>query len=72
MIEVPIYKWVILIEEPIKDEVIITATTSGIFLALKATNVKPLKASLDDMDVMKRAGGIYVGVLEKDNAAYKR
>ena len=54
-----------------KDGLIITATMTRIFYALKAANVKPPKASLDSMDIMKLAGGIVGGVLVKDYAAYK-
>ena len=46
------------IEGSIKDGLIITATTTGILFALKAANVKPPKASLDSMDIMKLASGI--------------
>ena len=46
-----------------KDGLIITATTTGIFFGLKAANVKPPKASLDSTDIMKLAGGICGGVL---------
>ena len=51
---------------------IITATTTRIFHVLKAANVKPPKASLDAMDIMKLAGGIVGGVLVKDYAFYKK
>ena len=54
------------IEDSIKDGLIITATPTGIFFALTAANVKPPKASLDAMDIMKPAGGICRGVLVKD------
>ena len=54
------------IEDSIKDGTIITATTTGIFFALKAAKVKPPKASLDAMDIMKLADGICGGVLVKD------
>ena len=60
------------IEDSIKDGLIITATTTGIFFALKAANIKPPKVSLDAMDIMKLAGGIYGGVLVKDYAVYKK
>ena len=60
------------VEDSIKDGLIITATTNGIFYVLKAANVKPPKVSLDAMDVMKLAGGIVGGVLVKDNAVYKK
>ena len=43
------------IEDSIKDWLIITATTTRIFFALKAANVKPPKASLDAMDIVKLA-----------------
>ena len=50
---------------------IITATATGIFYALRAGNAKPPKASLDATDIMKIAGGIVGGVLVKDYAIYK-
>ena len=64
------FDWKKNVEESIKDELIITATTAGIFFALKAANVKPPKASLDAMGIMKRAGGICGGVLVKYYAVY--
>ena len=60
------------IEDSIKDGLIITITTTGIFYTLKVANVKPPKASLDAIDIMKLAGGIVVGVLFKDYAVYKK
>ena len=60
------------IEDSIKDGLIITITTTGIFYTLKVANVKPPKASLDVIDIMKLAGGIVVGVLFKDYAVYKK
>ena len=60
------------IEDSIKDGLIITVTTTGIFFALKVANVKPPKASLNAMDIMKVATGICGGVLVKDYAAYKK
>ena len=60
------------VEDSIKDGLIITATTTGIFYVLKAANVKPLKASLDATDIIKLAGGIVSGVLLKDYAVYKK
>ena len=60
------------IEDSIKDRLIITITTTGIFYVLKAAYVKPLKASMDAMDIMKPAGGIVGGVLVKDYAVYKK
>ena len=60
------------IENSIKDGLIITIAASGIFFAVKAANVKPPKASLDAMDIMKLAGGICGGVLVKDYAVYRK
>ena len=62
------FDWKKNIEDYIKDGLIITTTTTGIFFALKAANLKPPKASLDAMDIVKRAGGICEGVLVKDYA----
>ena len=66
------FDWKKNIEDFIKDGIIITATTPGIFFALKAANLKPPKASLDVMDIMKLADGIWGGVLVKDYAVYKK
>ena len=54
------------IDNSIKDRLIITATTTGIYFAIQAANVKPPKGSLDAMDIMKLAGGICGRVLVKD------
>ena len=62
------FDWKKNIEGSIKDGLIIASTTPGIFYLLKVANVKPPKASLDAMDIMKRAGGIVGGVLVKDYA----
>ena len=59
------------IEGSIKEGLIITATTTAIFYALKTANVKPPNASMDVMDIMKLVGGIKGGVLVKDFAVYK-
>ena len=56
------FDWKKNFEDSIKDGLIITATTTGIFFALKAANVRPPKASLDVMDIIKLAGGICGGV----------
>ena len=66
------FNWRKNIENSIKDGLIITATTIGIFYVLKAANVKPPKAFLDAMDIMELAGGICGGVLVKDYAVYKK
>ena len=60
------------IEDSIKDGLIITITTTRIFNALKAANVKPPKAFLDTMDMIKLAGGIVGGALVRDYAVYKK
>ena len=60
------------IEESIKDKLIITTTTAGIFFALRVVNVKPPKAYLDAMGIMKLTGGICGGVLVKYYAVYKK
>ena len=66
------FDWKKNIEDSIKDRIIITATTTRILFALKTANIKPPKASLDAMDIMKLAGGICGGVLMKDYAVYKK
>ena len=60
------------IEDSLKDGLIITIRAAGIFFGLKAANVKPVKASLDAMDILKLAGGICGGVLVKYYAVYKK
>ena len=60
------------IEDSLKDGLIITIRDAGIFYGLKAANVKPPKAPLDAMDILKLAGGICGGVLVKDYAVYKK
>ena len=66
------FDWKKNIEDSIKDGLVITATTTVIFYALKVANLKPPKASMDAMDIMKLAGGICGGVLVKDYAIYKK
>ena len=60
------------IEDSIKDGLIITTTTAGIFCVIKEANVKSPKASLDAMVITKLADGIVGGVLVKDYAVYKK
>ena len=60
------------IEDSFKDGLIINFGTAGIFFALKVANVKPPKASLDFMDLLKLTGGICGGVLVKHYAVYKK
>ena len=66
------FDWRKNIEDFIKDGLIITIGAAGIFFGLKAANVKPPKASLDAMDILKLTGGICGGVLVKDYAVYKK
>lgn len=55
-------------EDSITDGLIITATTVGIFFALNQGNLKPGKAFVDAIDILKLAGGVCGGVLLKDYA----
>ena len=66
------FDWKKNIEDFIKDGLIITIGVAGIFFGLKAANVKPRKASLWAMDILKLTGGICGGVLVKDYAVYKK
>ena len=66
------FDWNKNIEDSLKDGLIITIGAAGIFFGLKAANVKPPKASLDAMDILKLSGGICGGVLVKDYAVYKK
>ena len=66
------FDWKKNIEDSIKDRLIITATTTGIFYVLKAAGMRPPKASLDAMDIMRLSDGIVRGVLVKDYAVYKK
>lgn len=72
-----INKWVVLtgeknIEDPIKDGLIITATTIEYFFAIMTAKVKPPKVSLDVVDIIKLIGEISGGVLIKDYVAYEK
>ena len=66
------FDWKKDVEYSIKDGLITTATTTEILYVLKAANVKPPKAFLDAMDIMKLTAGIVGGVLVKDYAVYKK
>ena len=66
------FDWKKNIEDSLKDRLIITIMAAGIFYGLKATNVKPPKASLDALDILKLTGGICGGVLVKDYPVYKK
>ena len=60
------FDWKKNVEDSVKDGLIITAAATEIFFTLKTAGVKPPKASLDAMDIMKLTGGICGGVLVKD------
>ena len=64
------FGWKKNIEDSIKDELIITIGAGGIFFSLEAANVKPPKASLDAMDILKITGWICGGVLVKNYPVY--
>ena len=66
------FDWRKNLEDSIKDVLIITIRVAGIFFSLKAANVKPPKASLDAMNILKPFGGICGGMLVKDYAVYKK
>ena len=66
------FDWKKIIEDSTKDRLIIAIGATGIFFGLKAANVKPPKASLDTIDILKLTGGICGGVLVKDYAVYKK
>ena len=66
------FDWKKNVEDSIKDGLVITATTTGIFYVLKVANLKPPKVSVDAMDIIKLGGGIVGGVLVKDYVVYKK
>ena len=72
MVKNPYSNWKKNIEGYIKDGLIIITTTTGMLFALKTANLKPPKASIDAMNVIKLAGGICGGVLVKVCAVYKK
>ena len=66
------FDWKKNVEDSIEDGLIITATITGIFFALKGASVKLPKESLDAMDIMKLTGGICGVVLVNDYAVYNK
>ena len=66
------FDWKKNVEDSIKDGLIVRATITAMFYALKAENVKPPKASMDAMNIMRLAGDIYGGVLVKHYVVYKK
>ena len=66
------FDWKKNVEDSIKDAPITTVTTTGLFFTLKAAGMKPPKAALDAMNMMKLGAGICARVLMKDYAVYKK
>ena len=66
------FDWTKNIEDSIKDGLIITIGAAELFFSLKVANVKPPKASMDAIDILKLTGAICRGVLMKDYAVYKK
>ena len=66
------FNWRKNIEDSLKDGLIRTIAAAGIFFGLKEANVKPPKASLDAMNILKVTDGISGGVLVKDYAVYRK
>ena len=66
------FDWKKNVEDSVKDGLIVRVTITAIFYAVKPENVKPPKASMDAMNIMRLAGGIYGGVLVKDYVVYKK
>ena len=66
------FDWKKNIEDSLRDGLIITIGATGTLFGPKVANVKPPRASLDAMDVLKLTGGICGGVLVKDYTVYKK
>ena len=61
------------LEEAIKEGLVITGATVGIFWLLKMGKIaSPPKTVLDASDIMKLSGGVITGALLKDYAVYKK
>ena len=61
------------LEEALKEGLVITRATVGIFWLLKRGKIaSPPKAALDASDIIKLSGGIMTGALLKDYAVYKK
>ena len=70
--EMSSFSWKEIIEDSIKDKLIIRATTSGNIFALKAANVRPGKVYLNFIDTMGPAGTMCRGLIVKAHAVYKK
>ena len=66
------FNWKKNIEDSLKGGLIITIGAAELFFGLKAANLKPPKASLDAMDLLKLTGGICAGMLVKDYAVHRK
>ena len=66
------FDWKKNVKDSIKYGLIINTADTRIFFALKAVKVKPSKATLEVMDIIKLAGGICGRVLVKDYAIYNK
>ena len=61
------------LEEAIKEGLVITGATVGIFWLLKMGKIaSPPKAALDASNIMQLRAGIITGALLKDYAVYKK
>ena len=60
------------LEDSIREGVIITASTVGIFWILKMAKIQPPKATLDAQDIIKLAAGISTSGLVKDYIYYNK
>ena len=61
------------LENTIKEGLVITGATVGIFWLLKMGKIaSPPKAALDASDIIKLSGGAITGALPKDYAVYKK
>ena len=61
------------LEDAIKEGLVITGATVGIFWLLKmGKTASPPKAALDASNIIKLSGGVITGALLKDYAVYKK
>ena len=61
------------LEDAIKEGLVVTGASVGIFWLLKTGKIaSPPKAALDASDIIKLRGGIITGALLKDYAVYKK
>ena len=61
------------LEDAIKEGLVITGVTVGIFWLLKIGKIaSPPKAALDASDIIKLRGGVIAGAFFKDYAVYKK